>query len=173
MDTEKCRVCRTALTQKYSKCPYCGYGNKVILTVSNDDSEAYRQEILEKIKDISVTAERFRFSENKKGFEHIGSRSLFDSGLDGVKCSQNTVLSKEKLSHFDSEAKLMANYVFAGKKKSVQVRIAPRQNEGYWYLCLRINEKLKLEIGLYTTPINGKGNPRSELLAEVDLNLTE
>ncbi len=171
MIVDRCRVCNSGLSQKHSRCPYCGYGNKVILTVSNDDSLSHREEVLGKIKKISISADIFRYNENKNGFEKTGTKSLFKQSLDGLTCYKSIVKSDEWIAHFDGAADIVVNYTFGGAKESVSTSINPDAGEGLWYLALHINEELRLEVGLCVVPVGGKGSPSSVQLATVDLDL--
>ena len=165
----KCKVCKTELTADYY-CPYCGY-DAASLTSDADYSEEYKTEILQKLKDITISADTYKYNETKNSFEKIGSKSLFSAGIDGIRCSKSIVKSDEWIAHFDGEAELTVTYVFGGRKKTVKAKIAPGDHEGIWYLGLRINENLRLEIGLCVVPVDGKASPKSYLLNSAELDL--
>lgn len=163
-----CRVCNSELIKKYSKCPYCGYSNSVALTVSCDDSEEYRQNIIKKIKQISVEADKFKYSVDEGEIKEVGIIPLFENNLDGIKCSQKLVKSKEWIAHFDKE-EFIVRYTFGDINKAVEVYVQAEEWEGIWHLAIRLNEELRLEVGLYIEPISGEG--RVEILDTVDLDL--
>lgn len=176
-----CRVCNTELKQKYSECPYCGYNNKVVLTVSNDDSEEYRLNLLKSINQISIRENIFRYSEKRNAMEMIGHIALFDGDLDGVKCSGKDIVSNEWIAHFAGKHDLMVNYVVRSKFKSVIASIELDEDDseatfdvtdvGEWHLVLHLDDDFRLKIGIQ---LSKKEDEKSDIwwLNTVDLDLT-
>ena len=184
MSTIKCKFCGTEIGAQF--CKYCGFFNvynfggvaedKAAIEKHKKSSEyrasqMFHDVTLKNIKDISIFADAFKYNENKTALIKTGQKSLFDSNIDGIKCSNGIVKSNEWIAHFDGSADVTIHYTFGGTKKSVTAKISPEASEGLWYLTLHINEELRLEVGLCVAPVCGKGSSSSVQLATVDLDL--
>ena len=148
-----CRVCNTELEKEYTTCPYCGFANSALLTPRADKSIAYRDELLLKITDISVTAPQYQYDEEKKVFRKIDSPKIYIS--DGKKCFEKryTSSSDKWIAHFEGDTKIIIDYTFDQVKKTARAKLHATPNEGIWYLVLHINEKLRLEVSLYAKTV--------------------
>lgn len=167
----RCTVCQTELTVDYL-CPYCGY-DAASLTSDADQSNRHKGNVLAKLQEISIEAGIFKYNESNQALENHGTKSLFDTGLTGVACSQSFVQSKEWVAHFTGKTEVTVNYLFNGKKRAVSAEISPEACEGLWFLYLHINEQLKLDIGLSVVPVKGDGVPVRKLLATVPFDLSD
>lgn len=166
----KCRVCKRELQETHTSCPYCGYGNAVILTTSGDDSQQYRKELLSSLKNISVQGKKFQYNTDQKAFQEISTVSIFPRGLSGRDYMDRVVRSNEWIAHVEGRTDLKISYEFRGRRKDASVPVQLIEWEGVGYLGLQIKENLCLDLYLCVdNPDTGAATSRIKLKS-VDLD---
>lgn len=166
----KCRVCSTELRGKHTDCPYCGYGNAVVFTLSGDDSPQYRKKLLSSLQNISVQGKKFQYHAEQKVFREIPGGAIFREGLSGTDCAGSIVLSSEWIAHLEGPTDLRITYEVGGKKKETVVPVSLSDREGLWYLGLRINQDLRLELYLNIVKSGGSSVVNRVKLKSADLD---
>jgi hypothetical protein len=149
----KCNVCGTELTKEYY-CPYCGYDG-AILTKESDYSEDYRNQLLNKIRNIALLADSFVYDTGSNVFEKDESCNLFKDDLHGTECYCRTCKSRTWVAHLEGKIRVTITYSFGNRKKELKTTIDLEKMEGIWFLGVRINQELRLELELCVlSPLN-------------------
>lgn len=143
-----CRVCSTELEQKYSRCPYCGYDNRPILTVSSEDSSDHRRELLSKISAFSIKICKYRWNEQKRSFGMLETVELFDKNLTGNDYYKDVKVSDIEIAQIGvgKTKKLEIEYNYDGKPQKAAFEITPVQSGSPWRIGLLIDERLRLSV---------------------------
>ncbi len=158
-----------------SVCDYCGF--EAIETLSDEDekkvsklAEDHRKDVLSKLHGLSVKATLYQWNAASSKYNQKGRIELFDPKPDGTACSAAPVFSKEWVAHIEGKADISAHYYFGGMEKAFKTQIKLEPQVGIWYLGLRIDESLRLEILLGIKPVDGDSISETKKLTTIDLD---
>ena len=177
-----CECCRTSIADNEHQCSYCHFDLPSILSIHDkakteavlkEEGAKHREEILEKITQISLKAEEFKWNPSTGIYTSKDKKELFPWNLNGIKCGgHNPVYSESWLAHVAGKADITVEYSFENKKKSVSVALnLPQGEEGLWHLGLHINDFLELEVLLGIKPVNEKRFSKEDVLCTTKLKL--
>ena len=166
MDT--CRVCGTALNEKYGVCPYCGYSNRPFLTLDGDDSAEYRSALRSELTDFRVKTYRYHYQSGKNGLGTPKDHE-YRFGDAGKLCGKLVWSGKDEwIAHPQEDAAegtAEITYRIRGEQRTLSVPMKLTAREGVWRIALRLEEDFRLSVIVGTDMDHRAGEARAAALA--------